>query len=450
MKVTITNKLILQDIPGGLKAELIDRLTFKNPRWIENDRMGYWNGDTSEYLSFYEENGNGTLILPRGFCRQLIFLCRRDGVTYELNDQRRTLPKVGFEFKGQLRPFQEQAIREVIKRDVGTLSSPTGSGKTVMALYLIAERGQPTLVIVHTKELMYQWKDRAIEFLGLTEDEIGLIGDGNKTLGGQLTIGIINSIYKIGDEIRDHVGHLIVDECHRIPSRTFTEAVTAFDSKYMLGLSATPWRRDGLSRLIFWHLGDVAHEIRKDDLVESGDVLPAEMIIRETNFQTSYDPSEEYSKMLSELTEDHARNALITSDVAVEAKTGGGICLVLSDRKAHCERLREMLALKGIPSELLTGDLSNGQRQVVVDRLNRGQVKVLVATGQLIGEGFDCRELSTLFLATPIKFNGRVLQYLGRVLRPAPRKHKARVYDYVDQNVGVLVAAAKARRRVYG
>ena len=81
--------------------------------------------------------------------------------------------------------------------------------------------------------------------------------------------------------------------------------------------------------------------------------------------------------------------------------------------------------------------------------LNAGQVKVLVATGQLIGEGFDCRELSTLFLATPIRFNGRLLQYLGRILRPAPGKDKARVYDYRDP-VGVLEAAAHARQRVYG
>jgi superfamily II DNA or RNA helicase len=98
---------------------------------------------------------------------------------------------------------------------------------------------------------------------------------------------------------------------------------------------------------------------------------------------------------------------------------------------------------------LLTGDLPNGERQAVVEAVNTGGVKVLVATGQLIGEGFDCKALSTLFLATPIRFDGRLLQYLGRVLRPAPGKDKAKVYDYVDEEVGVLKAAAEARRRVY-
>jgi superfamily II DNA or RNA helicase len=122
---------------------------------------------------------------------------------------------------------------------------------------------------------------------------------------------------------------------------------------------------------------------------------------------------------------------------------------VLSDRKAHCEVLVELFSKRGIKAQALTGDLGNGERTQVVEALNAGRVKVLVATGQLIGEGFDCRQLSTLFLATPIRFNGRLLQYLGRVLRPAPGKGKARVFDYVDVNVGVLEHAARVRARIY-
>lgn len=137
------------------------------------------------------------------------------------------------------------------------------------------------------------------------------------------------------------------------------------------------------------------------------------------------------------------------ADVTKEAGNGGGVCLVLSDRKAHCETLVGLLAARGVEAAILTGGLSNGERQAVVAALNAGQVRVLVATGQLIGEGFDCRELSTLFLATPIRFNGRLLQYLGRILRPAPRKDKPQVYDYVDPP-GVLENAARARQRIYG
>lgn len=448
MQISVDSKARLLDIPPRFNSILTDRLTFKNPKWIENDRMNRWNGETPEFLSCYDRTRNG-LILPRGFCRQLIQLCKQHGISFEIDDRRRVLPEVSFEFQGTLRPFQKIATENILSRDFGTCAAPTGAGKTVMALYAIAERKQPALVIVHSKELLYQWRDRARQFLNIDEKEIGLIGDGKKTIGPRLTIGIVNSIYKIGDEIREHIGHLIVDECHRCPSRTFTEAVTAFDSKYMLGLSATPYRRDGLSRLIFWHLGDVVHEVKKEDLLETGDIVPAEVIIRETNFRTWLDPSEEYTTMLTELANDPERNALIASDIAMEAKNGGGVCLVLSDRKAHCEALHALLDRYGIASDLLTGDISNGDRQRIVEKLNQGRVKVLIATGQLIGEGFDHKELSTLFLTTPIKFSGRVLQYLGRVLRPAPGKTKAKIFDYVDSNIGVLKASAEARQRVY-
>jgi superfamily II DNA or RNA helicase len=252
------------------------------------------------------------------------------------------------------------------------------------------------------------------------------------------------------EDVAEHIGFLVVDECHRCPSRTFTEAVTGFDARYMLGLSATPWRRDKLSKLIFWHLGDVHHEVDKNHLVKTGDVLPAEIIIRNTSFKPYYDPVNEYSKMLSELTADTERNVLIASDVTRETERNAGICLVLSDRKAHCDNLRALLKYRyKIDSELLTGDLKMDERQNVIERLNQGVVNVVIATGQLVGEGFDCRNLSTLFLATPIRFSGRVIQYLGRVLRPAPGKTVARVFDYVDIHVDTLTKAAMARQRVY-
>ena len=136
--------------------------------------------------------------------------------------------------------------------------------------------------------------------------------------------------------------------------------------------------------------------------------------------------------------------------LAAETQSNPGICLVLSDRKKHCDNLRAILRYKfKVDAELMTGDLSENQRKDVMEKLNQGKIKVLIATGQLIGEGFDCRDLSTLFLATPIRFNGRVIQYLGRVLRPAPGKNKARVFDYVDVKVTPLLKAAEARQRVY-
>ena len=448
--ITIANNLRLKNVPADLLSILTEKLEILNPKWLENERMRRWNRDTPQVLRFYDKVGPAGLWIPRGFMRQLILLCRKHDIQYQIDDQRRNLAPLNFDFNGTLRPFQQVAVDRMLTKDFGTLNSATGSGKTVMALYMIARRRQPALIVVHTKDLAVQWTQRIESFLGIDAANVGLIGGGQKTLGEKITIALVQSLYKCVEEVAGQIGFLVVDECHRCPSRTFTEAVTGFDSNYMLGLSATPWRRDKLSKLIFWHLGDVHHEVDKKHLIETGDVLPAEVIVRQTSFKPYYDPVNEYSKMLSELTADTDRNVLIAGDVAGESVDSTGICLVLSDRKAHCENLRALLKFRfKVEAELLTGDLSMDERQLVIGRLNQKKAKVVIATGQLVGEGFDCRDLSTLFLATPIRFSGRVLQYLGRVLRPAPGKKMARVFDYVDVHVDTLNKAAMARQKVY-
>jgi superfamily II DNA or RNA helicase len=448
--ITIKENLRLKNVPPEIMETLLEKLEFDNPKWLENHRMGRWNRGTPRVLKFYDKVGRTGLWIPRGYIRHLINLCRRQGAQFRIDDQRRRFKPLNFAFSGRLKPFQKVAVDKMLAKDFGTLSSATGSGKTVMALYMIAKRKQPALIIVHTKELAGQWVERIGTFLGIESDDVGYIGGGKKRVGEKITVALVQSLYKCADEVAENIGFLLVDECHRCPSRTFTEAVSSFDSQYMLGLSATPYRRDQLSKLIFWHLGDKHHEVDKSQLIESGDVLPARVVFRKTNFTTRYDPVSEYSKMLAELATDTERNIQIAGDVAGEAAKNPGICLILSDRKAHCENLQALLRYRfKLPSELLTGDLDTAERKKVLDRINQGHVQVLIATGQLIGEGFDCEDLTTLFLATPIKFSGRLLQYLGRVLRPAPGKKYARVFDYVDEKVDTLRKAAHARQRVY-
>jgi superfamily II DNA or RNA helicase len=450
LTITIKENLQLKNVSPELMETLVEKLQFPNPKWLENDRMGRWNRGTPRVLKYYDKVGRTGLWMPRGYIRHLINLCHRQDIQFRIDDQRRRLKSLNFTFSGRLKPFQKIAVDKMLAKDFGTLSSATGSGKTVMALYIIAKRKQPALIIVHTKELAAQWVDRIGTFLGIESEDVGFIGSGKKCIGEKITVALVQSLYKCADEVAENIGFLLVDECHRCPSRTFTEAVSYFDSQYMLGLSATPYRRDKLSKLIFWHLGDKHHEVDKSQLIESGDVLPARVVFRETHFSTRYDPVNEYSKMLAELATDTERNIQIASDVVGEAAKNPGICLVLSDRKAHCENLQALLRYRfKLPAELLTGDLDTAERKKVLERINHGHVQVLIATGQLIGEGFDCKELSTLFLATPIKFSGRLLQYLGRVLRPAPGKKFARVYDYVDVKVDTLRKAASARKIVY-
>jgi superfamily II DNA or RNA helicase len=447
MKIIITNELQIFNAPDPLLRKIRTTFTIENPAYLDNEKMGRWQGRTDHWLTFYEDNPGG-LTIPRGSMGLLLFFCKEMGIRPEIIDRRRTPPEVDFTFEGTLKPYQQNAATDILNRDFGVLQAPTGSGKTVMALSLIAKRKQPALVIVHNKELLNQWIERIETFLNIPRAEIGTIGDGKMKIGEKITVGIINSIYPIAGSLKDHFGHLVVDECHRTPSRTFTEAVTAFDCKYMLGLSATPFRRDGLTPLIGWHLGR-SIKVDPGELTEKDIIQDVQIITRKTDFVSDRDASEQYPKVLLELTEDESRNRLIVRDIVKEASNGGGVCLALSDRKTHCETIKAMLHDSGIGADVLTGEVSNGERKAIVERLSAGKIRVLIATGQLIGEGFDAKSLQTLFLATPIKFDGRLTQYLGRVLRPAPGKDHATIYDYVDGNVGVLAASARARQKVY-
>ena len=436
------------ELPPGVLDSIRLRLSFSNPAYLENIRLGYSNYQTPEMIRGYRIKEN-SMIIPRGFFPSLVWQLKQGDVSYRVDDRRRLLAPVDFAFHGTLKDFQVKPVEDILAKDSGVCMAPTGSGKTVIAISVIAARRQPTLIVVHTKELMDQWIARIEEFLGIPEKEIGQIGGGHYRTGQRITVALVQSLYRCSEDVTPYVGHLIVDECHRTPSRTFTEAVGAFDARYLLGLSATPFRRDRLTKLIYWALGNRVCEIEQSALIEAGHILQADVEIRKTDFFTMLDPQKQYSSMLTELAADHDRNCLIVSDVAREASNGSGICLVLSDRKEHCQTLADLMEAQGTKAEVLTGDLRLPERRRIVEDLNNGRIKVLVATGQLIGEGFDCKALSTLFLAMPISFQGRLIQYLGRVMRPAPGKTSARVIDYVDENIGVLANSGRSRQRLY-
>jgi hypothetical protein len=308
IRITIDQSLKINPVPKPLLDTLVDRFQMLNPKWLENERMGRWNRGTKKVLRFYKRYGKNGISLPRGYSRQLILCLKKEGLTYEIDDRRRLMPEVDFSFDGQLKPFQSKAVADMKKKAFGTLNAPTGSGKTVMGLYLISQRKQPTVIVVHTKDLAFQWKERIEQFLHIPIEEIGMIGAGKKKIGDRITVALVQSLYRFSDKVAPETGHLVVDECHRTPSRTFTEAVKAFDCQYMLGLSATPWRRDKLSRLIFWYLGDVHHEVDKSGLEKDGHILKADVVFRPTAFEPYFDPVNDYSRMLSELTADDERN----------------------------------------------------------------------------------------------------------------------------------------------
>ncbi|ETR73680.1 MAG: type III restriction protein res subunit [Candidatus Magnetoglobus multicellularis str. Araruama] len=396
--VDIRNDISIPEdqLPVEAIEKLKEQLIFTNPQWLENKKRGYWNGKTPEKLYFLKSHNN-YLKMPRGFIHQLKSILEPFDLTLVINDQTRILDPVEFQFKGSLYDFQERAVRVILKRKFGVFNCPTGGGKTVVALYCIAKREQPSLIIVHTKELLYQWHKRSKEFLGLDDEQIGLIGDGHFTIGSHVTIAIVNSLYKRSYEVRDHIGFFIVDECHRTPSRTFIEAASAFDSQYMLGLSATPYRRDKLTQVINFYMGGQLINISPQELQVKSRIMKARVIVRRTEFDFDYAVDEDYQAMISALTQDTARVELIVADVLTHAKKDAGIGLVISDRKDHCKAIFNRIAHHDISVRLLTGDIPNRERKAITEELATGDIQILVATSQLIGEGFDLKQLSALF-----------------------------------------------------
>lgn len=444
-KLTVSTECVFEDIPIELERAIKAELTIDNPRYIAAKRYGRWIGKNLKPKLKYYSQWPGKLFFPRGFGNQAVLLCREHtGKNPEIIDQRQKLSPVNFNFSGKLRPYQHDGVERILRGSFGVLEAGTGSGKTVMALAVIAKRRQPTLVIVHTKELLYQWHDRAQEFLGISP---GLIGDSHMRIE-DLTIGIVNSVRTRCDKLAPQFGHLIVDECHRVPATLFTDVVSTFDCWYMLGLSATAFRSDdGTTKLIYTYMGDRLHQVDRNELEQTGAVVRPTLVRRKTNFTYGY--RGEYQKLITALTKHEGRNRQIVEDICqIVAKKDGGTILVVSDRVSHCKVFEELLQRRGVNVALLTGKTPPEQRCEIVKSVIEGEVDVLISTLQLIGEGFDCPDLTTLVLTTPITFEGRLLQVIGRIMRPGKNK-EAKVYDYVDDAIPVLRRSARAREKVF-
>ena len=441
LTLTIAHNCTLAGAPPELIAVLKKKLTLVNPKYRDAVRYARWVGKNLKKELHFASLDGSDILFPRGFGNQAVLLCRKMGFEVDIIDHRRQLDPVDLAFSGSLRPYQEKACSAMLSREFGVLEAATGSGKTVMAAAIIAGRRQPALILIHTKELLYQWQERIRNFLGL---EPALIGDGAFSVS-DVTVGLINTVKKHLPELPAQFGHIIVDECHRTPSSMFTDIIKEFDCRYMLGLTATPMRRDGLTELIHWYIGDLVHSVAQKDLDRHGAVLKPCIISRPTSFTFNY--RRNYQDLMSALTANAGRNELIVADICREVENDAGTVLVVSDRVSHCETICRMLAERGLQPLLLTGRVAGEERSDIVRRVQQGEVRVLVATIQLIGEGFDCPGLTCLFLCTPIKFEGRLTQVIGRILRPALGK-EPKVYDYVDP-VGVLKASARARRQIY-
>jgi superfamily II DNA or RNA helicase len=434
----------LEKCPSPLMREITRSLEIRNPRFDEALRCGRWTGGIDEVLELYGFDSKGRLCLPRGFGPEFHRMAVNQGIRPHYEDNRRLLDPIEYHFKGQLRDYQMEAVNDALNSRGGIVTAPTGGGKTIIGLALLAERKQPAMILVHSLELMHQWADRIHQFLGIRAGQIG----GGKYEIGTITVGCVNSVLTRLDALTPLFGHVIIDEAHRTPCKTFTGCLSQFDAMYTLGLSATPSRRDKLERLMFLGIGPMVHVVNADRLRDTGRVLRPEIITRKTGFQYSGDISSEYSRAITALTEDPGRNKLIAHDTVSEAQRGAGTVLLVSDRVSHLERLKSLIEAQGQGVRLLTGKTPKKERAQIVEDLAQGKVRVLASTTSLIGEGFDAPGLASLVLANPIKWSGRLIQTVGRILRPSPGK-QARVIDFVDCEEPVLMASYKSRQSAY-
>ena len=448
----VGSECCLRHSPESLRSVIRKALTFNNPKYLEARRYSRWIGKQLKPKLYFYRDQDDTIIFPRGFGNRAVCCCRQLlGVSPQIIDNRRKLIEENFVFQGELRPYQKKAVKDVVARSFGVLEAGTGSGKTVMALKVIVERRQPTIIIVHSRELMFQWLQRIETFLGI---KAGQAGGGHYHLR-PVTVAIVNTARRRIDDLIPNFGQIIVDECHRVPASLFTDVVNSFDAYYMLGLSATAFRReDEMTSLIYAYMGDRVHTVDSRELAASGAIVRPDFVQHETSFSCVF--RGEYAKLIKALAKDEERNRQIASDIVELVEKGHpGTILVVSDRVAHCQALARMLQKNDLVTALLTGRVPPRARAGIVERVQRGKVEVLLSTLQLIGEGFDCPGLSTLVLATPIKFKGRLLQVVGRIMRPVPGNReksvskKALVVDYVDVNVPVLKRSAEARAEMF-
>lgn len=441
----------------GLQTKLIARLkktsSFANPEFYKLQRMRMQTYPHPRFI-FSGELRPDHLLLPRGVLDKVTKILQEAGASLVIRDERVAKKKIKVDFEGVLTPIQEKAVKKIKESDLGILMAPPGAGKTVMACKLIAERKVSTLILVHRQPLLDQWKERISSFLKIPVKEIGTVSGAKKKMTGRVDVGMLQSISRMEDlsEIIEKYSQIIIDECHHIPAASFEAILKQLPARYVVGLSATPYRKDGLEKIMFLQCGPVRHEILPSEVSE----IPKEVSIHETSlvFPGELGRQPPYHALIHYIVQNESRNRLIASKVSA-ALAEGRFVLLISDRKDHLESLGQLIAKSNTEVELvvLEGTMTTKQRRQALARigeLRESKKKVMImATASLIGEGFDLPALDTLVFATPLSFEGRLVQYAGRIHRDSENKKSVQIIDFVDSYSAIFMKMYRGRITTY-
>lgn len=430
--ISLNNNVRLSRIglPSTLIHFLKEELNFANTEFFIKKKSGRNTFETNRYFKLVEET-ESQIIIPRGFIGKLFRFCKESHIDFEFRDERKLTPPIPFGFNATLQNHQLKVINTVSKKDFGVIVAPPGSGKTVIGLKIIVDKGQPSLILVHRKQLLEQWTERIEAFLNIPKRDIGVIGQGKAKIGEQITVATIQSLPKELESVQNKFGTIIVDECHHVPAETFRNIIEKLQTYYLYGLTATPFRKYNDGKIIFTHLGEIIANIQSSE-VEN--YKQAKILIRNTELDIPYNSKTDSFETLSKiLVHDISRNKLILEDIKTELNQGKK-AVIITERKEHIDTLYLFLK-KSYEVIGLSGDDSETSKKAKWKILQDGNFQVLITTGQYFGEGTDLQNISCLFLVYPFSFEGKLIQYIGRVQRS---EINPIIYDYRDYKIDYL------------
>ena len=450
LTVTLSNLIYFEkaQLPQSLANRLIRLAAFQNPEFYRAQamRMSVW--DKPRVIGS-AENYPQHIALPRGCLDAVQELLTDNGIRSELRDERFAGTSLDVTFAGTLRADQQSAVAAMLGDDAGVLCAPTAFGKTVVAAAMIARRGVNTLVLVHRTELLKQWQERLQAFLGAGKGTIGTIGGGKAKATGKIDIAVMQSLSRQGEvnPLVENYGHVIVDECHHIGAVSFDAILKRTKAKHVLGLTATPFRRDGQQPIIFMQCGPIRHTATKPASAPHDlEVMPFSL-----NARIDLPTDAGIQDVFRHLANDQARTTAISGEIE-HAFSQGRKVLVLTERTDHLDAISAALDKKIPPLFVLHGRMSRKQRDALIGQLEGlppEAPRVLLATGKLVGEGFDHPPLDTLVLALPVSWKGTLQQYAGRLHREHASKTDVRIIDFIDTGHPALRRMWEKRQRGY-
>ena len=450
LTVTLANLIYFEkaQLPQALANRLIRLAAFQNPEFYKAQamRMSVW--DKPRVIGS-AENYPQHIALPRGCLDAVKALLKDNSIRCDLQDERYKGEPIDVRFVGTLRPDQEAAVTAMLHHDAGVLRAPTAFGKTVTAAAMIARRGVNTLVLVHRTELLKQWQERLQAFLGVGKGMIGTIGGGKAKPTGKIDIAVMQSLSRQGDvnSLVESYGQVIVDECHHVGAASFDAILKRTKATFVLGLTATPIRRDGLQPIIFMQCGPIRHKAA----TPASAPHDLEVVPRSRFSRIDLPPGAGIQDVFRHIASDRARTEAIAAEVAAAFEHGRKV-LVLTERTDHLDAIASALDGQVPFPFVLHGRMSRKQRSALIaelDALPPEAPRILLATGRLVGEGFDHPALNTLVLAMPVSWKGTLQQYAGRLHREHATKTDVRIVDFVDTGHPALLRMWEKRQRGY-